>query len=159
MDQLEQLRGVLLLGLALLSFGTICGMFLVYKYKVAVNCKALSNVTNEVHDIKEQRLPYFVTMPSLTAHCLNLQDKCLGAHEKRESALTAQIDKLEDTLLTRLEKMDDERNASREEEGRQKVKRVEAFTKMAATVETLSIRFEKVEKKLEDMSNGGLVKR
>jgi len=159
MDQLEQLRGVLLFTLALISFGTICGMFLVYKYKVKVNCKALSDVTADVQNIKEQKLPYFVTMPTLTAHCLNLQDKCLGAHEKRESALTAQIDKLEDTLLTRLEKMDDERNASREEEGRQKVKRVEAFTKLAATVETLSIRFEKVEKKLEDMSNGGLVKR
>ena len=115
MDQIEQLRGVLLFALALLSFGTICGMVLVYKYKIKINCDALAAVTSDVHHIKEKQLPYFVTHPSLTAHCLHSQEKCLDAHAKREGALAAQIDKLEVTLMGRLEKMDDERSASREE--------------------------------------------
>lgn len=148
MDQLEQFRGVLLLLLTVISIGTIIGSFLVYKYKIQTNCAKVSSIDGDLHDMKENKFPFLVTRAELLEHCINNKAGCQKMHDKRDAEVAEKIDKLETTILTRLDKMDTERNEAKEKESHQRVTRIEAFTKMAATVENLSIRFERVEDKI-----------
>ena len=144
MHVLAEIRGVLLAVLTIISVGTIIGTFLVYKYKIKTNCAELKDVKETVKTI-ELAIPKFITGGGLELHCEKFQAKCMQSQERRNMEIKTQLEKTEVVILGRLEKMDEERNQARNEESKERVIRVKAWTQLATHVESLTARVDKLE--------------
>ena len=108
------------------TFGCGIGAFYVYRYKISANCRAIKGVQKDIHEIKEEKLPYLVPYTKMEAY----------------------LERLEKTIITRLDKMDEERNLSRDKQTEQREKRLIEFTTIATNVTLLSDRMEKIEEKV-----------
>jgi len=118
-NQIDQARAVIFFITGAISIitliGSAGGFIYLWRFKIRKNCEVTAENTKALHEIKEQRLPYFVTLSDLNLRCNNRMGLCKEDQDKSVTEIKDLIKEGHTGIMNRLDKMDQLREESKKE--------------------------------------------